>query len=44
LKTWGAALTEHLKTQDAQSKYDEALTHAPDWRPLGRSARGGARR
>jgi len=44
LKTWGAALTEHLKTLDAQSKYDEALKHAPDWRPLGRSARGGAQR
>jgi hypothetical protein len=34
LKAWGDALMEQGKTQDAQFRYEEALTFAPTWQQL----------
>jgi predicted negative regulator of RcsB-dependent stress response len=34
LKAWGDVLRKQGKTQEAQSRYDEALKFAPNWQQL----------
>jgi len=34
LKAWGDVLVKQGKIKDALTKYDEALTYAPNWKQL----------